>query len=160
MLAEARAGWLRGTASQSLLYGPEASTASGRTADVPGPFGSASAEQLLAAWPPPTRAPAKPDPALAYPRHTEVPPSDIIVERRRRFGDRLFRLWVEDCAFQGGVRVHAMDVLSLCRSHVDLRDCDVQAMFNHFVGRCCDKMVRWIAGEAESNDSDHDRELR
>lgn len=83
-----------------------------------------------------------------------------MVERRRRFGDRLFRLWVEDCALRGGVRVHAMDVQSLCRSHVDLHDNDVQSMFNRFISRSCNRMERWIAGVSETSSAAHDRELQ
>lgn len=177
-LAEARAGGPRaflsrglgledlqlGAASQPVHFATDARAASPTVAINPAtgsaacPRGPASPE--LAAWPPPSRSPPRPDPAQAWPRQAEVSSSDILVERKRRFGDRLFRLWVEDCADRGGVRVHAMDVQSLCRTHVDLRDCDIQAMFNHFVGRSCDKMARWIAGEAEGGDGSHDRELR
>jgi hypothetical protein len=67
---------------------------------------------------------------------------------------------VEDCTTRGGVRVHSMDVLSLCRSHVDLRDDDVQHMFNHFTHCSRSRMERWIAGFSESNASAHDRELQ
>jgi hypothetical protein len=129
----------------------------GRPADVSGPFGMASPE--LAAWPPPARPFAEPDPTKAWPRTIEVAPSDIIVERKRRFGDHLFRLWVEDCSLRGGVRVHAMDVMSLCRSHIDLRDCDVQAMFNVYFSHNTGSMGRWIAGKAESVACEHDRDL-
>lgn len=62
----------------------------------------------------------------------EVSLAEVVAERRRRFGDRLFRLWVEDCAHRGGVRVHALDTLSYARVHTDLRDSDVQAMYDYW----------------------------
>merc|ERR1719352_764694 len=56
-----------------------------------------------------------------------------------------------------------MDVLSLCRAHADLRDVDIQAMFDHYVGCRTTAMERWIAGQEFANvneEADHNRELR
>eukprot|EP00933_Yihiella_yeosuensis_P004079 TRINITY_DN10798_c0_g1_i1.p1 TRINITY_DN10798_c0_g1~~TRINITY_DN10798_c0_g1_i1.p1 ORF type:complete len:631 (-),score=114.77 TRINITY_DN10798_c0_g1_i1:31-1923(-) len=64
--------------------------------------------------------------------------ADVVAERRRYFGDRMFRLWVEDCATRGGVRIHCLDTVSFAKSHVDLRDSDIQAMFDHW----CDILSR------------------
>lgn len=59
-----------------------------------------------------------------------VAPSDVVVERRRQFGDRLLRLWVEDVPFRGGARVHAMDTTSFVRSVAEFSDMDIQVMFD------------------------------
>jgi hypothetical protein len=132
------------------------------TNSMAAPMSSALPPRELFAWPPSSSPPQQPDPVLAWPRHPEVQPSDIVVERKRRFGDRLFRLWVEDCESRGGVRIHALDVASLNRVHMDLRDCEIQAMFDHFSSRRCDNMARWIARQAAPQPTDmaHDRDLQ
>jgi hypothetical protein len=56
-----------------------------------------------------------------------------------------------------------MDVTSLSRMHLELRDCEIQAMFDHFTHRRSDIMGRgWVASPAlgESIESAHDRDLR
>merc|ERR1719210_3063161 len=63
---------------------------------------------------------------------TEVLMENVLVERKRKFGNQLFKLWVEDCALRGGVRVHALDTVSLAKTHADLKDTDLQAMFDHY----------------------------
>eukprot|EP00439_Symbiodinium_sp_Y106_P068002 s2380_g11.t1 len=82
-----------------------------------------------AAGTPPPRPPAV---AWGPPQVNEpaevVAPSDVVVERRRQFGDRLLRLWVEDVPFHGGARVHAMDTTSFVRSVAEFSDMDIQAL--------------------------------
>jgi len=68
----------------------------------------------------------------AAPPGLRAVPDEVIVERRRNLGQRTLRLWVEDCANRGGVRVHATDPESLAEVHVDLRDCDVQELFDGY----------------------------
>jgi len=84
-----------------------------------------------AAGTPPPRPPAV---AWGPPQVNEpaevVAPSDVVVERRRQFGDRLLRLWVEDVPFRGGARVHAMDTTSFVRSVAEFSDMDIQVMFD------------------------------
>lgn len=75
---------------------------------------------------------------------SETPASTVLVERRRLFGERSFRLWAEDCATRGGVRFHAMDEANLSRTHVDLRDTDIKVMFEAY----CQQM-----GDSENIDS-------
>lgn len=93
-----------------------------------------------------------------FPRQHDVVASDVLVERKRRFGSLLFRLWVEDCASRGGIRVHAMDVESLSHCHADLCDADVQSLFNYFASKSSSSLSRWVMGRPESC-SAHDEEL-
>jgi len=70
-------------------------------------------------------------PSAAPPGDRAVP-DEVIVERHRNLGQRTLRLWAEDCANRGGVRVHATDPESLAEVHVDLRDSDVQELFDGY----------------------------
>ncbi|CAJ1461695.1 unnamed protein product [Effrenium voratum] len=81
-------------------------------------------------WPRPTTAWS---PQINDPPEV-IPPNEVVAERRRQFGDRLFRLWVEDVPGRG-VRVHALDTTSFLRSCVEFSDLDVQAMFDHWFFR-------------------------
>ncbi|CAJ1364847.1 unnamed protein product [Effrenium voratum] len=82
-------------------------------------------------WPRPTTAWS---PQINDPPEV-IPPNEVVAERRRQFGDRLFRLWVEDDVPGRGVRVHALDTTSFLRSCVEFSDLDVQAMFDHWFFR-------------------------
>lgn len=77
----------------------------------------------VAAWPLRTPQPQE---------ETEVVPAEVLAERRRQFGDRMFRLWVEDFPHRGGIRLHALDTVSFARLHADIKDVDVQSMFHHY----------------------------
>jgi len=104
-------------------------------------------------WLPPATAVWPPEPSE---RETVyVNPTEVLAERRRKFDDRLFRLWVEDCATSRGVRLHAMDVSSFARMHTDVRDADIQAMYDHFTQR---RHGRKFA--ASFSDREHESELR
>mmetsp|Transcript_85995 Transcript_85995/g.223526 ORF Transcript_85995/g.223526 Transcript_85995/m.223526 type:complete len:293 (-) Transcript_85995:71-949(-) len=61
-----------------------------------------------------------------------LPGFRTLVERRRKLGDRVFRLWAEDLDIRKGVRVHALDAVSLARASGDICDADVQAMFDDY----------------------------
>jgi len=69
---------------------------------------------------------------VAPPAESASCPPSILAERRRMFGSRPFRLWVEDYPLRGGIRVLAMDVMSLAQTHAELRDSDIQTMFDQF----------------------------
>lgn len=92
----------------------------------------------------------------------EIVPESVVVERRRCFGNRVFRLWVEDCALRHGVRIHAMDVASLAQTDAEVCDADLQAMYSHFVIRRRElARRRWINMEVySSSDGDHDHDLQ
>mmetsp|Transcript_442 Transcript_442/g.1362 ORF Transcript_442/g.1362 Transcript_442/m.1362 type:complete len:593 (+) Transcript_442:151-1929(+) len=58
--------------------------------------------------------------------------SNVLIQRWRKFGERMFQLWVEDYVLHRGVRVHALDVVASSEVHSDLLDADIQAMFDHY----------------------------
>lgn len=96
-------------------------------------------------------------PSAAPPGERAVP-DDVVVERRRNLGQRTLRLWVEDCANRGGVRVHATDPESLAEVHADLRDSDVQVLFD---GYCQTLAARATASGAAKllAEKDHGEQL-
>jgi len=57
-----------------------------------------------------------------------------LAERQRRSGDRVFRLWVEDCAGQGGVSVCASEGVfnGPAAVRVEVPDARIQAMFDQY----------------------------
>jgi len=69
-----------------------------------------------------------------------LPSVEVLVDRKRRFGEKVFRLWVEDCQWQRGVRVHAIDA-DLTRVHADIRDAEIQVMYNKFAAR---RSTEWM----------------
>lgn len=73
-------------------------------------------------------------PTRSGPPHARevLAPAEVVAERQRKFGDRLIRVWAEDCASRGGIRIHALDTVSFGRCHVDMLDFEVQAMFDHW----------------------------
>lgn len=88
----------------------------------------------------------------------EILMENVIVERKRKFGNQMFKLWVEDCAQRGGVRVHALDTVSLAKTHVDLKDTDVQAMFDHYSVKKSRLLKR--STHEQNCDCEHNKELK
>lgn len=86
--------------------------------------------------------------------------TQAVVERRRRFQGRMFRLWVEDCMVRGGIRVHAFDTVSLTETHTDFSDAVVQRMFDNYWE--CVRRIRESYGMsgAPTTDAEHSAELR
>jgi hypothetical protein len=94
----------------------------------------------------------------AAPPGVRAVPDEVIVERRRNLGQRTLRLWVEDCANRGGVRVHATDPESLAEVHVDLRDSDVQVLFHGY----CQTLAASVAASGAAKqlaEKDHGEQL-
>lgn len=85
---------------------------------------------------PPKSGPVAAAQPLAWPRPPpaglKASPDNVLVERRRTLGDREFRLWVEDLTDRGGIRIYAMDTVSFTKIHTDIKDADIQSMFNQY----------------------------
>mmetsp|Transcript_56938 Transcript_56938/g.123221 ORF Transcript_56938/g.123221 Transcript_56938/m.123221 type:complete len:517 (-) Transcript_56938:150-1700(-) len=61
----------------------------------------------------------------------------VVASERRIFGQRGFRLWVEDYPSCGGARVHAMDEAARGRAYCDLTDAQLSEMFADYKRNCC-----------------------
>lgn len=143
---------------------------------APGAYGAAAGPAVGAAWPPaaPVATPTPVAPPVLGGGHvaanamaeercspqwaTEIMRAETLVERKRRFQGRLFRLWVEDCVLRGGIRVHAMDTASLAETHLELGDAVVQQMFDAYWERA--RRLRLAVGDSRGGDAEHGEEIR
>lgn len=93
---------------------------------------------------------------------TPVPPSDIVAERFRSFGECLLRLWVEDCPMRGCVRIHVLHPESFARLHADLGDVDLQAMYSAWWSKLARRggIVSAGGGRRRQQAGAHDAELK
>lgn len=83
----------------------------------------------------------------------------VLATRRRLFGRRAARLWVEDCSDLGGARVHAMDEATGLRIHTDIPDEVLSMMLEKF--RCARSQAEVPTGlkEAFCNDDGVDIDI-